>query len=151
MYFFVYVLIFFLMDICISPLSTHFWSVVGKKASAGSGGFPGGQSNQLPGSRHHHAGGAEALDVPEHPQRQAAGERQPSASTDLQRGSLLRGMTHVCLMFIMSNRRLGLILACLLGEHGFCKFGTTFWSTMWHNLWMRSWKHWSTVTLVVKI
>lgn len=40
-----------------------FWSP-GKKAPAGSGGLPGGQSDQFPGSRHHHAGGAAALDVP---------------------------------------------------------------------------------------
>lgn len=40
-----------------------FWSP-GKEAPAGSGGLPGGQSDQFPGSRYHHAGGAAALDVP---------------------------------------------------------------------------------------
>lgn len=70
----------------LNPLFCYYFflACLDKKASAGSGGFPGGQSNQLPGSRHHHAGGAEAVDVPKHPERQAARERQPTASTDLQ-------------------------------------------------------------------
>lgn len=61
-----------------------FHPLKGKKASAGSGWFPGGQSNQLPGNRHYHAGGTEALDVPQHPQRQATRERKPSSSADFQ-------------------------------------------------------------------
>lgn len=79
--------------ICSHAVSKHtnlFVSPAGKEAPAGGGGFPGGQSNQLPGSRHHH-GGAAALDVPPHPQGQAAGKRQPAAATDLQRGALLWG------------------------------------------------------------
>lgn len=50
-------LITFAHSFCVSPSP-------GKEASAGSGGIPGGESNQLPGGRHHHAGGAAALDVP---------------------------------------------------------------------------------------
>lgn len=69
---------------------------IGQKASAGSGGFPGVQSNQLRGRGHHHAGGAEAVDVPEHPPGQTAGERQPGAATDLQWRPLLWGtMDHM--------------------------------------------------------
>lgn len=77
-----------------------FLTCLGEKIPAGGGGFSGGQSNQLPGSRHYHAGGAEALDVPQHPQGQAAKERQPAASTDLQRGSLLWCMMEISLTLL---------------------------------------------------
>lgn len=40
----------------------------GKKTSTGGGGLPGGKPDQLPGNRHYHAGGTEALDVLQHPQ-----------------------------------------------------------------------------------
>lgn len=75
----------------------------GKEAPAGSSRFPGGQSNQLPASRHHHAGGAAVLDVPPHPQGQAAGKRQPAAATDLQRGSLLWGTARVSSMMLQKR------------------------------------------------
>lgn len=72
-----------------------------QKEAAGDCGLSGGQPHPIWGGGHNHAGGPEAVDVPEPSRGQAPRQREPPSTTDIQRAAVLWG-TFIVFCFVLN-------------------------------------------------